>query len=370
MALNINSNLPVYATPGRSERSNARQRSESATTGMAADEIKADETPAGRVQKFVQASDELSAAASQFSNRRQYEKKGDSLSEGFERVLDEDTVPKAKSLLKVSAAADISIENLLRHARSLFPDDSDLVLVLRELLRQRQLSEKSKTLLKAMLQQVEEHADPRDLQAGINCGLKARLFGQKYLELKPALLRGSYRRFLQSERDGIEDYKDWIAGYGYQYRGVVLDFIESALLTDIDCQDPSCSRMEFGGLINKLGQLKRLRSADSLFIKKLLSSKAIAGLNKPEQDWLILLFSLLRQPAAIGGHLNALLGEDILLAYHHERSAFLQTIYSACKLLPHELFESRECFYLLLGEFERLAAIAHKHELIKKRRDQ
>jgi len=367
MALSINNPISPIAVFGRGSPEESTSQSTSSAPHGSADHIKADETPAGRVLKFIQSSDEMSALATQFANRRLYDKKGDSLSDGFERVLEEDAIPKANTLLKVASAKEDSLENLLHYARSLFPDDSDLIMVLRELLR-RKLSETLKKTLKALLEAVEAQANPRETHAGINCALKARLFGQKHLALKPSLLRGSYRQFLQNERNAMEDYKDWISCYGYQYRGLVLDFIKSALLTDIDSQDPSCSKLEFGDLIGKLSQLKRLRSGDELFIKKLMSNNVIASLNKSEPEWLMLFFSLLHYPEQIGDHLHLLLGDAFLLAYHRERSTALQIIFQACKSLPHELFECSDSAYQLLMNLQSFVSISYKFELIEGRR--
>lgn len=367
MAIGIHPTGPQPLPYGRTEQFGAKARSAQDSSQGTVDDVDVDETPAGRVQKFVQSSDELSAAATQFANRRRFDKKGDSSSESFERVLDDDAMPKAKSLLKVASVKEESLENLLRYARSMFPDESDLVMVLRELLRR----EKDKVLkkrLKALLGEMEEKGLARETKAGINCALKARLFGQKHLALKSPLLRGSYRRFLQNDQNGAEDYKDWIAAYGYQHRGDVLNFIESALLADIDSLDPSCSRMEFGELLGKLGQLKRLRSGDVLFFRKLLSNRNIDKLEKSEPEWLVLFFSLLQYPERINDHLYVLLGEAFLAAYHSERSTVLQIIFQACKSLPPELFDDGESLFMLLSEIEALASIAHGHELIERRR--
>ncbi len=139
-------------------------------------------------------------------------------------------------------------------------------------------------------------------------------------------------------------------------------------MTDRASQDPSCSELEFGYFFGKLGQLRRLRSADVLFIKKLLSNKVIVNLNKNEPDCLVLLFSLLQHPGGIDEHLNDLLGSDFLLTKHVDRSIAIQSIYRACKLLPHELFKDVEQMYQLLDKLERLADISAKHELIELRR--
>ncbi|TCL06131.1 type III secretion system gatekeeper subunit SctW [Sodalis ligni] len=366
MALSINNPMPqpaVYSNPAQSE---TKPHTVPTAAHDLAENLESEEAPVGQLLKFLQSSDEMSALASQFANRRLFDKKGESLSDGFERVLEEDAIPKAKSLLKVASVKEESLVNLLLYARSMFPDDSDLIMVLRELLRHK-LSETLKKRLKALLDEVVAQANPRESKAGINCALKARLFSQKYLGLKPSLLRSSYRRYLQNEQHAIEDYKDWIACYGYQYRGVVLDFIKAALLTDIDSQDPSCSKLEFGDLIGKLSQVKLIRSGDELFIKKLMNNNTMAALNKSEPEWLMLFFSLLEYPEEIGNHLHILLGDRFMLTYHRERSAILQLLFQACKSLPHGLFHSAESAFRLLRDLQSFASIAYKHELIEDR---
>ncbi len=99
----------------------------------------------------------------------------------------------------------------------------------------------------------------------------------------------------QSESHEVEIYSDWIASYGYQRRLVVLDFIEGSLLTDIDANDASCSRLEFGQLLRRLTQLKMLRSADLLFVSTLLSYSFTKAFNAEESSWLLLMLSLLQQ---------------------------------------------------------------------------
>lgn len=365
MAINTSYTHSPMLSYGSQDQSGSKQTSASQEK---LNTLQKHKSAGGQLKKLAQASDELSAGASQFANRRAFEKKSGSLSESFERVLEEDALPKAQSLMKMASLKESNLLALLRQARSLFPDDSDLIMVLRELLR-RKLAKTVKEKLEAMLAQAQAEANPREVKAGINCALKARLFGKESLELKPTLLRGSYRLFLQrDDGEAIEDYKDWISCFGYTCRHLVADFIESALVTDRASQDPSCSDLEFGYFFGKLGQLRRLRSADILFIKKLLSNQVIVKLNKNEPDCLVLLFSLLKHPDGIDEYLNELLGNDFLLTKHSDRSIALQSIYRACKLLPQELFKDVEHRPLLLEKLEELAGIGVKHELIEFRR--
>jgi type III secretion system YopN/LcrE/InvE/MxiC family regulator len=325
-----------------------------------------DGVPASNVQRFVDNSDEMAASLrSQFRRRSDFGSKFEGLAESFERVLDEDVIPKARQIQSLVKLAEHSIEWLLAQARELFPDDSDLVLVLRELLRAKVVVEATRQRLEALLQEVLAQSPPKRLKAGINSALKAKMFG-KTLALRAALMRDTYRSFLESEGGAIESYEDWIALYGYQRRGLVLEFIEAALLTDIDAQDPSCSRDEFGQLLKKLGDLKRLRSADVMFIQRLLGDELVRKHNASEPDWLVFLLGLLQFPDEIEQLLLGLFGERLLLVEHGERAQLLQLLRLACLAQPLELFGEDEALQRVAAQFTRLTDLVFAHETIER----
>src|SRR5450830_1203442 len=286
-----------------------------------------DGTPAALQQKLADMADDMASVATQFRNRREFEKKGAS-SEGFERVLDEEAAPKAQKLVEVLAVQNLSMDALLAQARSLFPDDSDLFLVLRELLQRRRLE--------GLLETVTRQANPKMLKGGINCALKARLFGA-VLGLQASLLRQTYRRFLESERKPLDDYEDWIASYGYKVRHLVLEFVEESLGTDIRAEDPSCDHLEFSYLLAHMRKLHLLRTADREFVMSLLARKLTPSYAQEEADWLLLLCGLVGRRTPADQLLPQALGACLLLT-HAERSTWLNAVRSAYKRLPPELF--------------------------------
>jgi type III secretion protein W len=327
-----------------------------------------DATPAAAVSKFVQSSDEMAASLrSQFGRRRDMDGKLDNLGDSFERVLEEDVIPKAMQILAITKQGGRSIEWLLQQARHQFPDPSDLALVLSELLRRREMPVATRQRLEAMLQAVLEQAPPKRLKAGINCALKARLFGKK-LALKASMMRETYRAFLESDDDPVGCYEDWIALYGDYHRANVLDFIEEALLTDIDAQDPSCSHAEFGLLTTRLGELKRLRSADALFVLRMCHDSLVSRHNPSESDWLVFLLGLLRYPDELRQLLQSALGEALLLTAHRERGAVLHMLRLACLSLPHELFPDDTALQRVGEQFTELATITFENEAIDRHR--
>lgn len=282
--------------------------------GVAAE---ADESPAGRLARVMAASDELSAAVnllcSQRSLLRRYRL---SRTERFAQVLDEEVEDKITPLLQLLAAGtDADSQILLAQIRQLFPDDSDCVVILRDLLEQPE-AEPWRQRIASLLLLARQHSDARRVQAGINIALKARLFGQA-LQISPALMRESYREFITSDGSEIPLYQRWIAHYGISLRQVMVDFMESALLADISALDPSCSQLEFGNSLQRCGQLKRLRSADISFVSPLQQRYAWDG---SEQQWVSLMLALLQgeteldhpdhfylQPAADAGLIQGIL---------------------------------------------------------------
>ncbi|KVN41163.1 type III secretion system gatekeeper subunit SctW [Burkholderia ubonensis] len=320
-------------------------------------------------QRVLQSADEMTAALTQFRYRPARERKTADMthSDGFERVLEDDSLPRAQRIVAIARAGGASIAGLLREARALFSDPSDLVMVLRALLRHRDLDEFERARLLTLLEEVETAAEPRRLKAGINCALKARIFGRA-LGLSAGLLRETYRQFLESAAPEIEIYEDWIATYGHTRRARVLEFVEGALLTDVAAQDPSCSMLEFGNLLGRIGQLRLLRSADDLLVRTVLANPVVREFNDREPEWLLFLLALLTRPEALSVLLMDTVGEKAWIRRHAERSTMLNVLYRCIKALPEELFEDREARNYVLEEFEALAYRAYGRELIEGRR--
>jgi type III secretion protein W len=361
--------LPPISSGGRAAqaRLNAEKAAEHPQPQVEAD-VDLDESGTAAVaQRFVQISDEMSAALAQFRSRRNLELKSDTVTDNFERVLDDDTLPKVQRVLSLARLADKPVTWLLQQLRGLFPDDSDLVLVLRELLRRKRLDAGSRRRLERALQAALAEVSPKRMNAGINTALKARMFGAS-MAVRAGLLRETYRDFLESDDGPVSCYQDWIALYGAPKRMSVLVFIEDALLTDISAQDPSCSRAEFGDLLARLADLKRLRSADGLFIGGLLGDELICRHNPDESDWLVFLMGLLTYPDELDQLLLGALGERLLLSAHRERGTVLQTLRRLSLLLPLPLYADEEAPQRLAQQFTRLADIAYAHECIERRR--
>jgi len=373
---NIHGGVPVIAARMMAE-TRQKESLKAASDGMADPsgvDNTDDGTPAALQQKLADMADDMASVATQFRNRRDLEKKGAASGENFERVLEEDAGPKAQKLVEVLAVQHLSLDVLLAQARGLFPDDSDLFLVLRELLKRKQLGRIQRSRLEQLLDKVTRDADPKMLRGGINCALKARLFGAA-LGLQASLLRQSYRRFLESNGRPLDDYEDWISSYGYKARHPVLDFLEESLASDIRAEDPSCGHLEFSYLLGNMRKLHLLRTADREFISSLLTRKLTPPRDEEEADWLLLLCTLLGRQVPAEQVLRQALGAS-LLTTHADRSAWIGAVRGACKRLPPELFaqpgetteDARAVTADMLDAFDRLTDHSYAAELLEQRR--
>lgn len=329
-----------------------------ATPPLAAHEPDADETLDMTDDRTVVASvpdalaiaesgnEELAQLRSQFASRRALEQRCGLAAESFEAVLDPHAADSAARIVAALRAPSASAETVLRLARALFPDDSDLVLVLRELVRSRRMRGLTVGLLETVLEQAEAAADPRALKAGINVAFKARLFGAR-LQIGPAALRQCYREFLQNGDLAPALYLDWIGAFGAAARSRVLEFVESALFTDMHALDPSGSRREFGEPVRNLRRLRLLRSADRGFVAALL--RYLPG----EEDCVRLMLAVLLQPRDAG---------SLLAGACPAGAAPAQALWRACRGLPEELFGAEGGRDEVLAHALALAERRHRHE--------
>lgn len=305
--------------------------------------------PAGKEARFLQATDEMSAALTQFMKKKIYEEQLANFLDGEEYVLEDQPIEKTDKVMEALKAATTHDYEVYSFAKKLFPDESDLVVVLRAILRKKQISENVRLNAEALLRKVNQETTKKFINSGINSALKAKLFGQA-LSLNPKLLRASYRQFLMAEDDAVDTYVEWIGSYGYQNRMLVTKFIKETLFSDINALDASCSSLEFGMFLNKLSQLLSLQSAEALFLKTLMNNPIIKKFISAEDYWIFFLISLIKFPETVEELLNNALVTLPADANYKDKTLLLKAIYSGCTNLPFSLFinneqllEIREC---------------------------
>ncbi|MCG7113066.1 HrpJ domain-containing protein, partial [Pseudomonas aeruginosa] len=88
-----------------------------------------------------------------------------------------------------------SLQELLHYLRKVFPDPSDLVMVLRELLRKKKLGAQLDAGIENEINRLLASEEGKQIKAGINIALQAKTFA-KLLFLDASVLRDLYRSYI------------------------------------------------------------------------------------------------------------------------------------------------------------------------------
>lgn len=311
-------------------------------------QIQLEETPAAEQWRLLQTTDEMSAVMTQFNNRRALENKKngrDSIFSSFDSILEEDTLNKKNKILSIVQVGN-EREYFLQFAKTMFPDLSDLVLVLRELLKEEELDLETKKKINELHEKVSEENNASFIKAGINCALKAKLFGKSF-DLAPKMLRVTYRDFLFSEDEAIDLYIRWISNFGVKWRRNVTSFIEDSLLCDICSLDPSCSKREFGYFLTKLSMLQNIKSIESIFVAGVYNDELLTKYVGDEKEWLFFILQLIKHPGAVDNIMADMLGKIALVANYKEIANVIYRIYNKIKRIPPTLFKDIEGYHLI-----------------------
>jgi len=222
--------------------------------------------PVNLQQELRDAAEEMADILSTFGRFSKTGRKNDSADNDFVSAMLEDQADEKLNTLIRQVAKMRDVNTLINFARQLFPNDSDLMLALREMLLSRQLSELQKKKIKEGIADLEKFGDTKKMQSGINVGRLAKRFS-KESEGKPLSakdLRNSYLSFLELDMPAGFIYKDWIDVYGYANRTRLLAFTLAALVADMKANEPGVHFAEFGPLSAKLSDARVLNTLDKL----------------------------------------------------------------------------------------------------------
>ncbi|MCU5773769.1 type III secretion system gatekeeper subunit SctW [Erwiniaceae bacterium BAC15a-03b] len=319
-------------------------------------------------EKFLASVDELSALVAGLNNRRSRERSNDfyATAEVYE-LLEDDPGARLDALWRILRVSGINnIALLLQQLKALFPDVSDRLVALRQMLRQRNLAETERELIEQAIATLIESENPKHLKSGINVALKARLFG-KALNLSPAIIRESYRHFIESDETEREIYLHWVLMFGGSRRHMVINFMESAVLADMNASDPGCSAAEFGDLLGRLTQIKIIRSSDHLFIKCASNDQFIGQFAISEDQWLLFLLPLLKAGDLLYQQLEQLAGGVIMRQPTRRKVSFVQKIFKLIAAFPAQIYDCCDQQEILHQHFITLIDHGYSQEMVENR---
>jgi len=284
--------------------------------------------------------DDLSGLLSSLRRSRAKEAEGNDMREQvwLDHVLEPKGPEKLAALrlqLKQLPLKDLAALRAL--LASVFPDPSDAVAVLRMLMSEAELEDirnELSTLHDALLEQPDGKG--RDVRAGLNVALKARVHAAP-LGATAAQLRHTYREFLAGG-EPLDAYEQWVELYGFERRTRVVGFIEQALAADMYALDPSCTRVEFGLLLQRMRQLTTLRSADHLLMATCWQPALMAHIGVDQPMLLAALLRMVRHGGGLADLMAGIFGGMRFTLDVEEKARFAQSIRRFLKSLPHALW--------------------------------
>ncbi|QNR97302.1 type III secretion system gatekeeper subunit SctW [Stenotrophomonas sp. 169] len=280
----------------------------------------------------------------------------------LDHVLDPEGPEKLAALrLQVRQLASVDVAALRALLMKLFADPSDAVAALRTLRSSQELEDLAQVL--AELEQEllgGRDAQGRAVRAGLNVALKARLHA-KPLAATPVQLRQTYREFL-AYGEPLDSYEEWIALYGFERRSRVVDFIEHAMAADMYALDPSCSRVEFGQLLQRVRQITTLRSADHLLLACCWDAAMMPRIGVTQPDLLIALFGMIRNGGGLQPMFDAVFVQVAGVLDTEEKVRLAQGLRRFLKSVPHGLWYAPDQQVRALDEVEDLLSAALKQE--------
>ncbi|KFF67184.1 invasion protein [Pectobacterium brasiliense] len=217
-------------------------------------------------EEMSNAAQEMADLLSAFGRFSKFGRKNDAADNDFlSSMLEDQADEKLGSLIKQVSANTLRFGNLLNFARGFFPDDSDLMLALLELMRSRKLSELQKKKVKEAIKDLNKFGDSKKIQSGINVGRIAKRFSEieEARTLSAKDFRSSYVLFLGNPNSAGLIYDHWINEYGCNNRLCLLAFALSALVADMKTNVPGLHFDEFGPLSAKLSDARVLHTLDN-----------------------------------------------------------------------------------------------------------
>jgi type III secretion protein W len=325
-----------------------------------ADKVRSQQSSVDSAEAPVTVEDELSGQALAGRLRGTKERRtGAGLGLLNERVLADEAEGKVQRLKQRVLQEANHWEEVLAWTQSMFEDISDQVAVVRWLLDSPELEERHRELLRKVeqvLRQRSEHAGKsQSLKAGLNTVTLTRLTAHAQ-GLDAPQLRKCYRHFLAAEEHPLTRYEEWISMFGFDKRMEILTYVETAVTIDMCALDPSCSNLEFGDVLARIGELRRLRAIDTAVCGNCLPEDIMKRIGWDRTATLIRTLKVVRDGQGTQDLLRDLAMSALGLLTQTELLRLVHGYRRAWRFLPEHLWPSPRALLQANDEMDVLVA--------------
>lgn len=253
-------------------------------------------------------------------------------------ILEESAENKVNKIVSDLENSKMDSNALLQHVRSLFPNDSDLMLALYQLKRQRKLSLSQKKEIEKAISEHEKFADIPKMQSGINIGKVVKKFSNGDSRLSPINLRSYYHDFLEMDLAASYIYQDWIERFGVDNRKRLLAFMLRALVCDMRSHICGFNSEDFGPLAGKLTDINTLRTFDEKLFDSAKKYQYLKQRACKDEDLLHLLFIGLLQCHDFERSFTDFTKKYLFNLRINDSVNFLHYIQSIYKIVPEHFY--------------------------------
>ncbi|OAT44969.1 type III secretion outermembrane contact sensing protein [Proteus hauseri ATCC 700826] len=291
--------------------------------------------------QLAEIADDMSMVATQFSQNfsKRLDRKADK-GKNTLYITEEGADRKLNKVMMMFKKSGRSLQELLSFLRKIFPDESDLIMALRELLRKKKLGAQLDAGIENEINYLLNSENAKNIRAGINVALQAKTFA-KLLSLNPSSLRGLYRNYLNLDLDPIYFFKLWINEYDITQCNIILNFLTQSLVCDMQSLMPSCSQSsEFGQLLGRVNKLRGLYSFIDISMR-VFSREELKNTMTEKDLYKIILYGM-TYPEEMNKFLSDLLNNKWLNFFINIKMKLLQEIKSMFNKYPESLYLSDE----------------------------
>ncbi|ELD0488029.1 invasion protein [Escherichia coli] len=256
-------------------------------------------------QELNDSSEELADILSVFGRSgKNIKTKNKSIDDGdyASSILEDEVDEKMEILIKYVSNLKGDKGHIISYARRFFPNDIDLILVLREMLLSKRILIWQKKKIEEAIIELEHFSDCNKVRSGINIGKVAKKFEKGTHSLSAMELRESYLQFLEFDLPVSVIYQYWIDNYGVENRYRLLAFTMNALIADIKSNEPGIHCAEFGPLATNILNVRILQTLD----EKLISDITKLIFYEQIRDEI----EIISEGALIGLYMSGLLNAD------------------------------------------------------------
>ncbi|ANI31039.1 hypothetical protein PL78_14545 [Yersinia entomophaga] len=307
----------------------------------------------------------MAMLASQFNRRKELRSSSDDNTIFTERILDDNADEKVSHIEKIINREEMTPPKLRSFLAQLFPDTSDMLMVIFELLRRKKLTSKIVSNLNTLKSVLTEEDTERRTEAGVNVALSARLFSHS-LDKTSIQLRDIYRDFICYDGPIIYIYEQWVSEITSQQREIMLRYLTRSLACDLQSiPTGNINVVEFGDLFRRVGGLREIQSVEIHFLQKIMSTELISISN--DQELSNLFVSGIRNIDNYKISLAKFYSEKLSLVTYETKAIFLQLLLSGFSSVSVDIFfslEKRDKLIHLMKE--KISQIKLKEDAVKR----